>query len=608
MLGHAQTGFVVLPDNDMVLGVAERLHPWGRCLATYPSGRPWVVGNCWDRPVVTAEGSTVRAAILGYTSITAERLKRQAGTTGEVSQWEHLLGDADGCFHSALLISDQVHIRGSTYGVCRLYTCTVGGATLVSDSAHALRVLTRAEADITALACHLLEPVPYWLGEQPLLVGVTPVPPTHHLIMTPDGVCRGQPSRWLHHEPTLGLREGAEQVRARLSAAVAIRTAAGGVITSEMSGGYDSTSISYLATSGPASTVLLTADSRDSTSEDITWARRAATGLPGVEHIVLPPAELPFMYAGLHSAGARLDEPSIAVPGRERVLTLVRRAAARGSRLHLTGHGGDHLFTSVPTPYHDMMRSHPVTALRQLRAFGSLAAWPRGELLREIADRRDYRTWWRAHAQPRVGQPDVHAPMLGWAVPPYLPSWIGADGVHAIHGRLVELAENSQPLGLARGEHAELDSIFEGVRMVRALNQLATSAGVPLAAPFFDDKVVDACLSVRPHERISAWRYKPLLHAAMQDIVPDSVLSRSSKDDGSIDVAYGLDKHRDELVALWEDSRLAEVGLVDAGLLRRLCAHPSSPELEQGALYSTIACELWLRGLEEDKRNERRKG
>jgi asparagine synthase (glutamine-hydrolysing) len=77
-------------------------------------------------------------------------------------------------------------------------------------------------------------------------------------------------------------------------------------------------------------------------------------------------------------------------------------------------------------------------------------------------------------------------------------------------------------------------------------------------------------------------------------------LTRQSKDDGSIDVDYGIRRHSDELVALWEDSRLERLGLVDAGRLRELCAEPSSLELEDGALFSTIGCELWLRDLELD--------
>jgi asparagine synthase (glutamine-hydrolysing) len=136
--------------------------------------------------------------------------------------------------------------------------------------------------------------------------------------------------------------------------------------------------------------------------------------------------------------------------------------------------------------------------------------------------------------------------------------------------------------------------------MVRAIIRMAIGAGLPIAAPYFDDQVIDACLAVRPEHRVTAREYKPLLRRAMTNVIPDNVLARQSKDDGSIDVDYGLRRHSDELVALWEDSRLERLGLVDAARLRTLCAEPSSLELEDGALFSTIGCELWLRDLELD--------
>jgi asparagine synthase (glutamine-hydrolysing) len=64
-----------------------------------------------------------------------------------------------------------------------------------------------------------------------------------------------------------------------------------------------------------------------------------------------------------------------------------------------------------------------------------------------------------------------------------------------------------------------------------------------------------------------------------------------------MDASNGLREHRADLLALWEDSRLAELGLVDGAELRRLARRPASPGLSDAILYSTIAAEVWLRGL-----------
>jgi asparagine synthase (glutamine-hydrolysing) len=121
---------------------------------------------------------------------------------------------------------------------------------------------------------------------------------------------------------------------------------------------------------------------------------------------------------------------------------------------------------------------------------------------------------------------------------------------------------------------------------------------VTLAAPYYDDRVIEAGLAVRPQERITPWRYKPLIVEAMRGIVPDQSRSRQTKANGSCDADPGLRRHRAELLALWEDSRLHRLGLIDATVLRETCTRPLPPELQFGGLDQTVACEAWLRTLQ----------
>ena len=87
--------------------------------------------------------------------------------------------------------------------------------------------------------------------------------------------------------------------------------------------------------------------------------------------------------------------------------------------------------------------------------------------------------------------------------------------------------------------------------------------------------MIEAGLAVRPEERITPWRYKPLIVEAMRGIVPDQSLARQTKANGSGDADPGLRRHRAELLALWDDSRLGRLGLIDAAALRELCTGPS---------------------------------
>jgi asparagine synthase (glutamine-hydrolysing) len=84
----------------------------------------------------------------------------------------------------------------------------------------------------------------------------------------------------------------------------------------------------------------------------------------------------------------------------------------------------------------------------------------------------------------------------------------------------------------------------------------------------------------------------------MRGIVPDESLARETKANGSGDEEPGLRRHRGDLLALFEGSRLARLGLVDASALRELLSRPMPPSLQYGALDQTVACEVWLRSLE----------
>jgi len=156
----------------------------------------------------------------------------------------------------------------------------------------------------------------------------------------------------------------------------------------------------------------------------------------------------------------------------------------------------------------------------------------------------------------------------------------------------------AQPLGHGRGQPRELETMKFVPRLPRQFEQLAGDVGVAMASPYYDDRVVEAGLAVRPLERVTPWRYKPLIVEAMRGIVPDQSLARETKANGSGDEEPGLRRHRGELLALFEDSRLARLGVIDAAALRHLLTGPLPPTLQFGALDQTVACEAWLRSLE----------
>ncbi|MGO4753863.1 asparagine synthase-related protein, partial [Streptomyces sp. 2MCAF27] len=104
--------------------------------------------------------------------------------------------------------------------------------------------------------------------------------------------------------------------------------------------------------------------------------------------------------------------------------------------------------------------------------------------------------------------------------------------------------------------------------------RLFGAAGVALHQPYLDDRVVEAALAVRLHERVTPWRYKPLLAESMRGLVPDVVLGRTTKGDFSADVRAGRQRNLTALLEVFADSALAEMGLVSPGALREYLLTP----------------------------------
>lgn len=180
---------------------------------------------------------------------------------------------------------------------------------------------------------------------------------------------------------------------------------------------------------------------------------------------------------------------------------------------------------------------------------------------------------------------------------PRLFDWVTPEAERMARRALHGAAASVSPLHPDRGMHSDLEQIRSCTRVIRQWDRMAARAGLPMASPFLDDRVIEACLAVRPSERVTPWAYKPVLRAAMRGIVPEACLGRANKATASMDAANGLREHRADLLALWEDSRLEALGTVDGAELRRLARRPATPGLSDAILYSTIAAEVWLRGL-----------
>lgn len=596
--GPGDAHFAVFTDREDAAAVARSFSRPGTRVLAHPSGRPWLVGRWHDQELVTARAGRAALAVVGCCPVDAAELERRAGRLSDLAQLDALARTLPGSFHLVGALDGRLRVQGTASGLRLVFHAAVGGVRVAATRADVLAAALGAEPDPEQVAVRLLWPVPHPLGEAPMWRGVTAVSPGDALVVAPDGRTVRHSTWWTPPEPVRPLADGAPAVREALTAAVDARTARGGVVSCDLSGGLDSTSVCFLADRSPARVVASTWPGRDPADTDLYWAEQAARAMPGIEHVVWDADASPLVYEDLLAIDDLLDEPTIGVMDRSRVLHHLPAMAERGSRLHLTGIGGDHVAWCSEAYYHRLARTRPLFALRQLRGFRALWQWPLGETVRALADARPYGKWLGdAAGQLRAPLPATVRTGLGWGMPPRIFDWVTPDAERMIHRVLREAAGSTGPLHPDRGLHADLDQIRSCTRIIRQWDRMAARAGVPMASPFLDDRVVETCLAVRPDERVTPWRYKPLLTAAMSGIVPEACLRRTTKAAAAMDASNGLREHRADLMALWEDSHLERLGLVDGEALRRLARRPSTPELRDAILYSTIAAEVWLRGL-----------
>ncbi|MGW7259126.1 lasso peptide isopeptide bond-forming cyclase [Streptomyces sp. NPDC054834] len=596
--GPGDAHFAVFTDRADAAAVARSFaRPESRILA-HASGRPWLVGRWHDDEMVTATAGGAAVAVVGCCPIDAGELRRRAARLRDLAGLDALARSLPGSFHLVGSLDGQIRVQGTASGLRLVFHAETDGVRVAATRADTLAAVLGLDPDVEELAVRLLWPAPYPLFETSLWRAVTAVPPQDAVIVAADGRTVRHTRWWTPPEPVRPLAEAAPLIRTALEEAVGARTRQGGVVSCDLSGGLDSTSVCFLADRSPARVVASTWPGRDPADTDLYWAERAMGHLPDVEHVVWDADASPLVYEDLLAIDDLLDEPTIGVMDRSRVLHHLPGLASRGSRLHLTGIGGDHVAWCSEAYYHRLLRGRPLFALRQLRGFRALWQWPLAGTVRALADSRPYGQW-LADAAGRLRGPLAPsvATGLGWGMAPRLFDWVTPDAERMAREALLTASETISPLHPDRGLHTDLEQIRSCTRVIRQWDRMAARAGLPMASPFLDDRVIEACLAVRPSERVTPWAYKPVLSAAMRGIVPEACLRRANKATASMDASNGLREHRADLLALWKDSRLEALGLVDGAELRRLARRPASPGLSDAILYSTIAAEVWLRGL-----------
>lgn len=592
------TEFVVFPDHPVGAELAAAL-PWTTPAHTipHPSGRPWIMGHWTPQDITTAHTGRTTAVLLGPAAITPTALTTRLQHIRSLNDLDALARSIPGCFHLIASLDGTTRIQGSISTARQVFHTTTAGVTIAADRPWTLATLTGAPIDTDLLPLYLLAPYgpPWPLNDTCLWKGVHALHGGHYLRINPDGTARTHPW-WTPPEPEVPLTQAATALRHALTDAINARTTPGQPLSADLSGGMDSTSLCFLAAHNNTPLITIHYQPLDPTNDDTTWATQSHTALPNTHHITIPHTTTPDWCSPTAVTDGELDGPTPFYHVRAMTEHLARVVSEAGSSRHLRGLNGDELFHLRLACLHTFARRHPLKAIPHLRAKKAQRRWSTATTLRFLLSGRSYPRWVASVADRLTEHRE--APEGDWEIAPTMPPWATRDAVAGVRRLLLHsVAGGLRPVSPLPVQHDMIQITRVNGAAHRQHARMAAAFGVALEAPYLDDRIVEIALSVRLEDRLSTRQFKPVLTAAMRGIAPQRYLGRSTKGDYSAEFFTGLTKHRKELLDLCEDSRLAELGLIDADALRTVLLGLYQDTRPYVPLGPTLACELWLRAL-----------
>ncbi|MFJ4677503.1 albusnodin/ikarugamycin family macrolactam cyclase [Kitasatospora sp. NPDC088783] len=487
-----------------------------------------------------------------------------------------------------------------------VYVTRFGEGWAWSSSARLLAGLNKAPVDTRRLVTAVFTPLhPALVAGRSFFAEVEQLPPGARIRLAP-GTTPEVTNLWLP-QPDVGAGP-TRRFRAEFEKAVGLGLD-DNAFSTDLSGGLDSSSITLLAARRTSDNVCVNAvtvhPDGDESGADLRFARLVADSMSGrVEHHLLPIRREQLPYTGITRVPAA-DEPAPSSLTWAGLLEQLEWMADRfGTTLHLTGDGGDSVFSQPPAHLADLVRHRRFrAAVQQSAGWARLRHLPLSNVLRQAA------------AAARISRADAlsmlaeqiaqgHASAVGsvhWFPPVQLPAWVGVEALPHLRSEIERVAAAPNPLTrLDAGVHTIVDEIREVARTAQADTVPAEGVGVRLRNPFLDASVVDAVLRVPLDARPPVYAYKPHLVRAMSDLLPAALATRTTKGSFNADFYTGRRANLDALLGL-ADGFLSALGLVEPRALRRALKQAAmGVPVPMGILDRTLAVEAWLQALDRE--------
>ncbi|GAA1486475.1 asparagine synthase-related protein [Brachybacterium fresconis] len=588
----------MVPDIRISDALTQQLSSLGLKPAVFhTSGRPWIFDSdthAWSQRQISSN------AIIASPRPTEEILQSARVSGNGFSSLDALAREIGATSFFLASTPAGVRAQGTLSTQHQFFWAMVGGVPLASNTLTILHSLIGPEIDQVSLALSLMNsrPIQSFAPRTPWKsIAAAEIGSWLHF----DGSAPPRSVRWWR-EPAqdLDASSGPAAVRLALQQTISDSTDGQSMISADLSGGLDSTSLCFLLDTLDKELRTFRTSSLNDANDESRRARHVAEVFGLSLHEFPPLAETSSAFTLEHDEdpASVLQGPLVWAGSHGYLRALVPEVAAQGSATHFTGLGGDELFDMIPGIFRRLRREGRRVALSAAwRLHAQSKSDPRS-MFAAVFDQEAYQDYLTRALDCLHGTGVWKArDAYNWFPPVSFPAWMSEQGRELILEAFAEVIDRGlEPLGTDPLGQQVIESIsFQG-GILRQFDEIFPD--IHWQAPFTDQRVVEATLRSPASMRMDDRLDKSLLAAAVSDIAPAGFFTKRGRGDFTTDVYDEHRRQRAELVREFQDSRLVDSGLVEPDMVKSALYEPSSSDVGLFDVESIVVAERWLRSAE----------
>lgn len=578
----------------------------------------WACGSWKQKQIIVFSSGPIRLAILGncFKALPElEKLFEVSVATGDYSRLMALSGSY------SLIVNDgkTFCIYVDVAGLKPVFYTEYNNLIAYSSLAIPLYQLKNASIDEHWIASSLTGfPSQITTCRRSPFKHIYSVPPGHYLqISFGDVSCN---KYWSEPQNYIDFSTARRDFRTQLINAVESRIQMYSDVSSDLSGGFDSTSLSLIAAKllserGQTLHTSTIATLSSDVSDDVKYARHATSLYSNIIPTMVEDQELPLEYSNLNEIPLT-DAPAINTLSAWQEITMAEMMRSKGSQIHLAGVGADSVLSFPYSYLSELLNTAQIkSCLQYIYGWSRIWGFSSIALAKNVVSLNftSYNKWLLHQAnqfsskrfeKESIASALLDTPTVGWSFFPggnLAASWYTGHAISLVTEELRFWASKSLPFANSPAQNEVITRIHYSSSENRILQQLHELIGIDLEFPYFDSAIIDVCLSVKPNERTNPFNYKLLLSQALKHDIPDSIFRRNTKCDYSRDALQGLKHNLLEINSLLETSILSNMNLIDIHEFRDILKQVNVGIGFGWHFQQTLTVELWLHRILDNK-------